>query len=1074
MINKAELKSFVTTAQHEIDHGAAEDKLRHLLSSYLSKIFPDSPWWIQEHVMGTETYLHFADAQGKERIGFADSVVGKTAIEYEKNLTISGVFNEGIHQVKEYCAALCNLGINENEILGILSDTVRWYGYTIKIVSNHDNARLYGAEDIELEERDSIDLSSGTDEEMHKFELFVTKYLGRNQSRILTAKALVLDFGMESDFYNREITKYQKVVSKAMESNPSYADLIKNVWQNFVAYLGASEYGTFSLATYTNEYYLVTVAKIICANILNGAPLFCNNEEIIKILNGKYFLQKNIQNFVDYDYFGWLNNTPYVDDIAECAKSIQKLLSSYDFNAITEEDLFGALLAQLSGHEHRMLLGQDFTPHWVAKSMAEYALENLNDVPRILDMCCGSGVFLIESIRNIRWKYGISVNEYDHTKDEIIFSCVMGFDIDPLAVILAKVNWIMAMRDLFSVHKGQITIPVYHADSLFAATPITHNMPSDCNGSYVMHFDGNEIEIPGHMLTPKYRRTFDAFMSICYKYAMKRASQKESTFTDKQLDTLLMSVEKESSIVPSHAERQAQRLAAYKLILQLENLQRNGRNGIWYFILNNSYRPALVTNQFNCIVSNPPWLAMSKLADNPYKQNLQRKTSAFGIKPPGASHLHMELATTFLLASIDKYLKEDARWMCIMPGSILSGYHHNPLRLENYRNSQHSINIKIDTIWELPISTFKNKAVVLGGKRTGKKSLYPFKGRQYSEPDVYEECEYTLKRQGNRSAWTTKGEDTEFLDIINTNPWAFNQGADIMPRTALFHNFNRLPNGLWSIRKIDNTSELYYLLSNIHKDVCKSLEADGFSDDYIYECLLSKHLSPFIVSAPAKVILPGIRTNGRWRGINGEDLALMNSGTSYVFTEIQENIRITLESLFEQKINIRNKLDRQNFSLKRWLVLSNAGGTNPCAAVLDLDEIDKSRLVIDQTLYWYLAESEEEALYVTGMLNSTTLSTAISDFQPQGGFGARHIHTIPYKIIPQYDAEDDAHIEVVLKTMNLVSEWKAYCNNNSVGKYLSPDSGSLNSRRRKLQTALKTLPSYEGYEKTCSSILCIE
>lgn len=75
----------------------------------------------------------------------------------------------------------------------------------------------------------------------------------------------------------------------------------------------------------------------------------------------------------------------------------------------------------------------------------------------------------------------------------------------------------------------------------------------------------------------------------------------------------------------------------------------------------------------------------------------------------------MELATTFLLASIDKYLKDDARWLCVMPGSILSGYNHDPLRLEKYRDSVNSVATNIDTIWELPISTFKNKAVVLGG-----------------------------------------------------------------------------------------------------------------------------------------------------------------------------------------------------------------------------------------------------------------------------------------------------------------------------------------------------------------------
>lgn len=100
----------------------------------------------------------------------------------------------------------------------------------------------------------------------------------------------------------------------------------------------------------------------------------------------------------------------------------------------------------------------------------------------------------------------------------------------------------------------------------------------------------------------------------------------------------------------------------------------------------------------------------------------------------------------------------------------------------------------------------------------------------------------------------------------------------------------------------------------------------------------------------------------------------------------------------EDKLNIRGKLYKQDFSLGRWLVLSNAGGANPCSAYIDLDEIDATKLIIDQTLYWYLADSEDEAIYITGMLNSDALSDLISDFQPDGGFGKRHIHTIPYKV----------------------------------------------------------------------------
>lgn len=142
-MNLEELKSFAHLAQSMIDANAVEDKLRHFFSLKLAGIFPDSPWWIRAHVEGTEAHVRFS-ADCRDRDGYADAVVGKTAIEYERNLANQSIFAEGYHQVKEYCAALYNLGIPENEILGVLSDTVRWYGYSVRVIKEAGSGCLYG------------------------------------------------------------------------------------------------------------------------------------------------------------------------------------------------------------------------------------------------------------------------------------------------------------------------------------------------------------------------------------------------------------------------------------------------------------------------------------------------------------------------------------------------------------------------------------------------------------------------------------------------------------------------------------------------------------------------------------------------------------------------------------------------------------------------------------------------------------------------------------------------------------------------------------------------------------------
>src|SRR3546814_13177347 len=54
-----------------------------------------------------------------------------------------------------------------------------------------------------------------------------------------------------------------------------------------------------------------------------------------------------------------------------------------------EEDLFGRFMAQLARRGQRKLLGQEWTPHWLARLLADRCIEGLpnGESPRIVDMC---------------------------------------------------------------------------------------------------------------------------------------------------------------------------------------------------------------------------------------------------------------------------------------------------------------------------------------------------------------------------------------------------------------------------------------------------------------------------------------------------------------------------------------------------------------------------------------------------------------------------------------------------------------------------------------------------------------
>lgn len=404
-----------------------------------------------------------------------------------------------------------------------------------------------------------------------------------------------------------------------------------------------------------------------------------------------------------------------------------------------------------------------------------------------------------------------------------------------------------------------------------------------------------------------------------------------------------------------------------------------------------------------------------------------------------------------------------------MPASLMSGLNHEPFRKEKYATSDAELEAKVGAIWELPTDTFKNKAVVLSGeKSTAEPDV--ISGRVYGAVRDYEPCTYTLNRQGKRSAWTNKGGDVEVEDVIAGDSLGFAQGCDLFPRTALFHQFVRRPNGNWDIRPIERTGELWYLISESKKNLCNDLAAEDFEDEFMYDAFISKHLSPFIMAAPAKGLVPGRKEQGVWKPLFQADLALVNASTEYVFRQIADAVGQDLVPFLSETINIYGKLYKQNFS-QDYLVLSSASGSNPCAAYIDLRQFDRNRLVIDQTLYWYLSKTEDEAMYISGLLNSAALWEAISGFQPEGGFGKRHIHTLPYKIIPAFDPDDDAQREVIEATKALMEEWKVVCESGQYKNLLGPNSGTLPSRRRRQQSKIRELASYGRYAAACAGVL---
>ena len=1049
------------------DSGENEAVLRSELMSYLRLIFlqPEDDSWVSHYSKGTEAQTIVGQAGGGTANRFIDNLVGSTTIEYEADLRGPAKMHEGYGQVKEHTAGLIRSGTPISQVRGILSDTIDWYAYDVVLASSVQPENCT-TDDVTLQLIDVLSIQRDDVLTAERFVNFIRKHLAREQSRPLRADLLTYDLGLESTSYQRRVGPLVDLVEtgRAVDSSILVAT---DLWSQFVDYL-EGESGGFRTAAYVDEVYLCVLARLLTANVLLGHATLSDDRQMKDILDGSYYRDRyQLENIVEQDYFGWLNSPQHADKLLPVAHEIQRDLYAYDFSWHPEEDLFGRLMSQLARRSQRKLLGQEWTPSWLARLLAERCLDNLpeGEPPRIVDMCCGSGAILAEILKTARSRL--------HSSDMLSLQEVAtGFDIDPLAVSLSKATWVATLAAEINAARCPIVIPIYHADSLFAVTPVSKAIPLFGEGAPIeVSLDGEVIELPSALVQPEYGGLFERIVDWAYDEAIDAKQKGEAGQLTKGVaeDFLKGVVAATGLAMPPNLEEDICK-AVYALASRMASLAISDRNGIWAFILRNAYRPGLLTGQFNGLVSNPPWLAMSRLADNPYRLMLRERAQIYGIQPEGQSFLHLELGTTHLLHAADRYLASRASIACLVPGTVFNGHHHEPFRQRKFLNSQRPIHLQIEEVWQIAAGTFKYPgAAIIARRDASAVEVGPDVVTGYVASHTgLDKVDFSERRIGDtRTAWVLERDgDPAVTHYAGELP---QQGADLMPRKAV------------SIEILDESGPEFRVDTpsrgtpwGFTVKAAKELKDDRFpgyvAPEFIHHMAQSENLLPFLLGEHrAPVAIPAVRNNlGEWTILETPEIRRMGfTRTARRFRSIDERLRRAGQGkTLQSRIDERRKLTRQTFGSEGYLVVAGAGGKYICAACVSLEEA--SDLVVDQTLYWQVFADAGEAWYRVGMLNSHAMTEAITPFNPKGAFGERHIHSLPYRLMPPYDPANDEHSripELAQRASEIVRRIVA------ADAYLRDPSRALPVRRGKVREHLASTPEYQELEYLCSVIL---
>ncbi len=952
---------------------------------------------INKITLGAEKTIFNIPRKEKLHRGSADTLYNNIIIEFENDLSKTLIHAK--EQLAGYLLGQLRSGLGYNFIL-IASDFINWKVFCPK-VELLDKLETLEEHQLELEEIETSSFKV-TEKNFEDFYYWLDRFLFKEEKQKATLLKIEEAFGYQSHIFiesYRELHSWYKEAKRYGTVQVSYEQ-----WDKFLSIA----YGKFEAneRIFLIHTYLSIFAKMLAYTIVSNDD-FLNDDKLKGILSGQIFYKYNISNFVDNDFFHWVNGEKDFYALKKVFRLIAQEIATFDYENV-QEDILKGVYQELIDLDTRHALGEYYTPDWLCERILnEFDLQPLQ---KILDPSCGSGSFLLASIKRLQF-----LNPDLSAED--INNQIYGIDIHPLSVQIAKTTILLALGKNITKAKKPVHINVILANTLLAPEGVSNFFGSDFN----MNIDGDVYKLNTQILDDDF--VFESVLGICESLA-------NDTFGKKTIDIdIFENVIKRK--LPKANLIKTSLVSFFEIYKGLKKVKESGRDSIWKFIISNLYKPYFLSKRFDYIIGNPPWFTYSSISSGNYQEILDNLATLHKVKPAKiANYPHLEIASIFQAYCSSYFLKESGKMALVLPRSFFSADHHDNTR------SGEANGFSITNIWDLKdvAPLFRIPSCVLFSVRKhdkqSKKLHYPattFSGKldnhnchyNYAK-NLLTENSITLNyiKRGSSSAFSTQSKSNTKANYYKSK---FKQGATIVPRAFYFIELNQetppdFENRTINIKTADS-------IGTDAKPPWKGLYFENkIESNFIFRTALSKSILPFALYEPDLITLPVIIEKEhddlkKIKLLNSSELLeegfidasrwYANAENIWDLHKTEKNGKITAENY----LNWRNKLTDQNLNT-RYLVLYNGRGSNASSCVVDRTKID-FEIFIDHALYYFSLNSIEEAHYLNSILNSAIPNKLMKDFQSTGLFGTRNIHRKILDIsFSLFDTRNEFHIRL--------------------------------------------------------------
>ena len=707
------------------------------------------------------------------------------------------------------------------------------------------------------------------------------------------------------------------------------------------------------------------------------------------IMDGSSFRKFGILNYCYEDWYFWI--IKYWDaDIHTCCAATFNVLeedntiaSRNAFVRLYRNDFLKNIYETIIPKEIRHALGEFYTPDWLAACAIRNAVSSSGNSlrsSRFLDPTCGSGTFLIKVIQLMR---------IESADDSIPDHCVFGYDINALAVLTAKTNYLIATMEQ-STRKDKVFLPIFHYDII--------NTPYFTDQFFILDTGCNlNLKIP-------------------ISFFNKISKSKEILTAQAFLELL----QEDSASDPDIA----------KLKSGFDPLDHTNALILANIVLNRIF--AFMEPRADIVVGNPPWVNWEYLPPD-YKLKSQHLWPEYGLfdatgRDLSFSKEDISVLITYLV--IDRFLADN-------------GYLSFVLRQAMFKSAQNGVGFrKFNVKKEYPIRVLRvddlSQVNPFDGTNSRSVLVLIKKNEQHTFPVLY--YSWSKKKtftQAVRDPLATADsilsciEMTDMIAVPSvkddpTSIWVTvpRSASKIVDKILGTNRYNARTgvftggaNAVYWLHILNRNNDGSVTVSNIVNRAKRKVDAisAALEPTYIFPLVQGSNLKKWHVDYASYILCPHTAET-KMRPVSEENLAKETPGTLRYLSSFKTELDARKGFAGWEK-EIQNhffyailRVGKYTFSKYKvaWRYIAQSFTTAVISSVDD-KYLGHKMLIPNEKIMYVSTNCEEEAYYLCGVLSSSLVCYCVKSYMNPTSISA---HVLKKLHIPDFDANNPYHMRI--------------------------------------------------------------